>query len=72
MHLWVDLPTELDDSVVALTARRAGVVVLAGCSFYPAEETGSHLRLTFAGVANESDIEAGVLRMARAIPELAG
>ena len=48
---------------VALAARRNGVAVMPGRSFFSAEEAGSHLRLTFTGVPSEADLEEGVRRL---------
>jgi DNA-binding transcriptional MocR family regulator len=72
MHLWVAIPDDLDDAEVALAARRNGVAVMPGRSFFPAEEAGSHLRLTFTGVPSEADLEEGIRRLVVAVPELAG
>jgi DNA-binding transcriptional MocR family regulator len=71
IHLWVAIPENLDDAEVALAARRNGVIVMPGRSFFPAEEAGSHLRLTFTGVPSEADLEEGVKRLVAAVPELA-
>jgi DNA-binding transcriptional MocR family regulator len=70
-HLWVAIPENLDDAQVALAARRNGVAVMPGRSFFSAEEAGSHLRLTFTGVPSEADLEEGVRRLVEAVPELA-
>lgn len=55
LHLWVRLPDELDDGLVAESALRAGVMVSAGRRWFPAEPTGSFLRLSYVGA------EPGVL-----------
>ena len=68
LHLWVRLPAHLDDAELALSARRAGVVVAAGRAFYPAEAPAPHLRLTFSSASSESDIDTGVRRLAAAEP----
>lgn len=55
LHVWVRLPDELDDGLVAESALRAGVMVSAGRRWFPAEPTGSFLRLSYVGA------EPGVL-----------
>ena len=70
-HLWARLPRSLDDVEVAAAARRAGVIVMPGRPFFPAEAPGPHLRLTFSAVATESDLDVAVRRLAAAAPELA-
>jgi DNA-binding transcriptional MocR family regulator len=72
LHLWVRLPPHFDDVELSLAARRAGVVVAAGRSFYPAEAPAPHLRLTFSSAASEGDLDTGVRRLASAAPELTG
>jgi DNA-binding transcriptional MocR family regulator len=72
MHLWVRLPAGLDETEVALAARRAGVLVMAGRSFFPAEPPAPHLRITFSAVPTEADLLLGVRRLTEAAPALAG
>jgi DNA-binding transcriptional MocR family regulator len=71
-HLWVAIPENLDDVEVAMAAQKRGVIVMPGRAFFPAEETGSHLRLTFIGVPTEADLDEGIRRLVAAVPELAG
>lgn len=71
IHLWVAIPENLDDVTVALAAQNKGVIVMPGRAFFPAEETGSHLRLTFIGVPTEADLAEGIRRLVAAVPELA-
>lgn len=48
MHLWVRLPDDADSDVVARRAADAGVIVSPGRQWFPAEPTGSYLRLSYA------------------------
>ena len=65
MHLWVRLPDQVDD--VALAARLAArVIVNPGRRWFPAEPTGSYLRLSYAGAPPDL-IARGVAAVARAI-----
>jgi len=70
LHLWVRLPLGFNDAEVAMAARRAGVVVIAGRPFFPAEAPAPYLRLTFSSAPTELDLEAGVRRLAAAVPGL--
>jgi DNA-binding transcriptional MocR family regulator len=70
MHLWAQLPAGVDDAETALVARRSGVVVLPGRAFWPAEAPAAHLRLTFAAVPFEADLDVAMRRLAAAVPEL--
>ena len=67
MHLWASLPADIDDVAAADAARRAGVVVMPGRPFFPAEPPGPHLRLAFCGAATEADLVVAVSRLANAI-----
>ena len=70
LHLWVELPPGFNDAEVAMAARRGGVVVVAGRPFFPAEAPASYLRLTYSSAPSERDLEAGVRRLAAAVPGL--
>ncbi len=70
MHLWVRLPNGIDDGELTQTARRAGVLVMPGRPFFPADAPGPHLRLTFSAAASEADLATGVRRLASVAPEL--
>jgi DNA-binding transcriptional MocR family regulator len=70
MHLWARLPAGLDDAEVALAARAGGAVVMAGRPFFPAEAPGPYLRLTFSAAPSVADLDAGVRRLAAAVPAL--
>jgi DNA-binding transcriptional MocR family regulator len=67
MHLWARLPDGADDTEVAEAARRAGVVVMPGRPFFPAEPPGPFLRLAFCAAASETDIVTAVSRLADAM-----
>jgi DNA-binding transcriptional MocR family regulator len=67
MHLWARLPDGADDVAVAEAARRAGVVVMPGRPFFPAERPGPYLRLAFCGAASEAELVTAVSRLASAI-----
>lgn len=67
MSLWLRLREGIDDSKVAAAAERAGVLVMPGRPFYAAEPPGSHLRLSFCGVANVRQLEDAILRLAKAM-----
>jgi DNA-binding transcriptional MocR family regulator len=71
MHLWARLPPGSDDIEVASAARRAGVVVMPGQPFFPAEPPGPHLRLTFSAASSGADLHSGVQRLSAAAAELA-
>ncbi|HEX5287700.1 MAG TPA: hypothetical protein VFX25_02420, partial [Streptosporangiaceae bacterium] len=70
MHLWAALPAGLDDTEVALAARAGGTVVMAGRPFFPAEAPGPYLRITFSAAPSVADLDAGVRRLAAAVPAL--
>ena len=59
LHLWVGLPEGADDQLIAANAARAGAVVSPGRHWFPAEPTGSFLRLSYVGAGPE-DLARGV------------
>lgn len=71
MHLWARLPAGADDTEIARAARQAGVIVMPGQPFFPAEPPAPHLRLTFSAASSETDLHSGVQRLALAAPALA-
>jgi DNA-binding transcriptional MocR family regulator len=71
MHLWARLPAGLDDVDVTRAARQAGVVVMAGRPFFPAEAPGPYLRITFSAAPTEAHLDTGVRHLATAAPVLA-
>lgn len=70
MHLWVRLPDAVDADAVAQRAGEQGVVVTGGRRWFPAEPTGSFLRVSY-GCAGDSEITRGVEVLARLV-EAAG
>ena len=72
MHIWAALAPQLDDEAVARAARRAGVLVNPGRSFFPAEPSGPRLRLTFAAAADLAELDRGLARLGGAIAALGG
>ncbi|HSS61119.1 MAG TPA: PLP-dependent aminotransferase family protein [Candidatus Limnocylindrales bacterium] len=71
MHLWVTLSEGADDVMVAEAARRHGVLVGAGRSFFATEPPSSHLRLSFGGAANHDELREAVRRLASALKSAA-
>ncbi|GAB3848119.1 PLP-dependent aminotransferase family protein [Nesterenkonia populi] len=57
-HLWVRLPDGVAAEPFAQQLAAAGVGVVPGDELFPAEPTGAHLRLTYAGPAPEKYEEA--------------
>lgn len=64
IHLWVRLPDAADSEDVARRAGAAGVVVSPGRRWFPAEPTGSFLRVSYACAA-EADLERAVAVLGR-------
>jgi DNA-binding transcriptional MocR family regulator len=60
MHLWARLPAGADDTEVARAARQAGVIVMPGQPFFPAEPPAPYLRLTFSAASSEADLRSGM------------
>jgi DNA-binding transcriptional MocR family regulator len=70
MHLWARLPRDTDDLEAAEAARRGHVIVMSGRPFFPAEAPAPYLRLAFSAAASEAELDAGIRRLAAAVPEL--
>ncbi|MFD0266143.1 PLP-dependent aminotransferase family protein, partial [Streptomyces sp. NPDC127106] len=66
LHLWLRLPTQLTDTVVADAARLHGVSVDAGHRYFPTDPPASHLRLGFAAAADPADLTEAARRLATA------
>jgi DNA-binding transcriptional MocR family regulator len=64
MSVWLRLADGIDESEVAAASERAGVLVMKGRPFYAAEPPGSHLRLSYCGVANVRELEDAIVRLA--------
>lgn len=63
-HLWVRLPSGVDEVRFAATARRNGVAVGAGSRYFPAERPGPYLRLNFAATGDRAELVEAVRRLA--------
>jgi len=64
MHLWVRLEDSINDVALAARAAQEGVLVSAGRQWFPAEATGSFLRLSYA-CAPEASLRRAVETLAR-------
>ena len=64
MHLWVRLPDAVDGEDLARRAAEAQVIVSPGRRWFPAEPTGSYLRVSYACAA-EADLRRAVETLAR-------
>ncbi len=64
LHLWVRLPPA--DAEAAERASASGVVVGAGREFFPAEEPGPYLRLSFAAATDVDELAEAAHRFAEA------
>jgi DNA-binding transcriptional MocR family regulator len=67
LYLWCALPEGADDVQVAADARAAGVLVIAGTPWFPAEAPGAFLRLSLAA-ASPADVREGVRRLGGVLP----
>ena len=67
MHLWVSLPDDVDDLVLAESAREHGVLVGAGRSFFATEPPSSHVRLSFGCAASHDELRESVRRLGSAL-----
>ncbi|WP_306371335.1 PLP-dependent aminotransferase family protein [Nocardiopsis sp. CC223A] len=70
LHLWVRLPTGVDDAVLTGAARRNGVVVSAGGRYFAAEPPAAHLRIGFAAAAGPAELAEGARRLGTALADL--
>lgn len=68
IHLWVRLPDHVDDVEIATRSAEANVLVSAGTQWFPAEATGSFLRVSYA-CAPESLLARGAEIVTSAIVE---
>jgi DNA-binding transcriptional MocR family regulator len=67
MHLWISLPDDVDDLVLAESAREHGVLVGAGRSFFATEPPSSHVRLSFGCAASHDELRESVRRLGSAL-----
>ncbi|TDD62642.1 PLP-dependent aminotransferase family protein [Kribbella antibiotica] len=63
LHLWVGLPSGIDDTTVAAEARQAGVVVSPATHFFASEKPASWLRLNFAAAADLAELATAAGRL---------
>jgi len=68
LHLWVALPSALDDVDLTERARARRLVVGAGRPYFVSEPPGPRLRLSFSA-ADDAQASAGVQLLARTIAE---
>jgi len=71
MHLWLTLPNGIDDVGLAEAARRHGVLVGAGRSFFATEPAASHVRVSFGCAAGIDELREAVRRLGAALASLA-
>jgi len=69
MHLWLRLPTEVDETALVEAAKRNGVLVSPGRIYYPSEPPGPHLRVTHIAATHLPELAEGVRRLARALAD---
>ncbi|WP_343979376.1 PLP-dependent aminotransferase family protein [Kribbella koreensis] len=65
LHLWVRLPSDLDETAAAAEAQRLGVVVSGGRRYFATEKAGSWLRFNFAAAADAAELSTAARRLAR-------
>ncbi|WP_090068210.1 PLP-dependent aminotransferase family protein [Lentzea flaviverrucosa] len=69
LHLWAQLPDDVDDLELTTAAAARDVVVFPGRAWFAAEPPGGFLRLTYGG-APEHVLAEGVRRLAEAMSTL--
>jgi DNA-binding transcriptional MocR family regulator len=67
MHIWATLPEVSDEVAITEAARRLGVLVGAGRSFFATEPPSKHLRLSFGCAASHDELRESVRRVGSAI-----
>ncbi|WP_370420231.1 PLP-dependent aminotransferase family protein [Streptomyces sp. QH1-20] len=70
LHLWVRLPSGVDDAVLTSAARQRGVAVSAGSRYFATEPPAAHLRIGFAATAGLGELTEGVRRLGAALADL--
>ena len=70
LNLWLSLPDEVDDVVLAGRARAAGVLISPGRPYFAAEPPTTHIRLSFAATATTTQLDDGIRRLAGALDTL--
>jgi DNA-binding transcriptional MocR family regulator len=69
LHLWLTLPSGIDDVELSERARAQDLVVGAGRPYFVAEPPGPRLRLSYAG-ADEAQLSAGIQLLAAVLGRL--
>lgn len=70
LHLWVRLPSGVDDTVLTSAARQRGVAVSAGSRYFATEPPAAHLRIGFAATADHAELIEGARRLGAALAGL--
>ncbi len=70
LHLWVRLPSGVDDTVLTSAARQRGVAVSAGSRYFATEPSAAHLRIGFAATADLAELTEGARRLGSALADL--
>lgn len=66
-HLWLPLPSGIDETQLVNEALRAGVAVTSGKLYFAAEPPGPHLRLSYASTTVVGQLTEGIQRLARVL-----
>ena len=67
MHLWLHLPSQVDEERLVEDARQNGVLVSPGRFYHPSEPPGPHLRVTHIAATHVAELTEGVRRLAAAL-----
>ncbi len=70
LHLWVRLPSGVDDTVLTAAARQRGVAVSAGSRYFATEPPAAHLRIGFAATADHAELTEGARRLGEALADV--
>jgi DNA-binding transcriptional MocR family regulator len=71
LHLWMQLPVGISDYDVSERAAQARIMVSPGRHWFPAEQPGSYLRLSFAALPPERYAE-GIAQLKEVVDSVAG
>lgn len=71
LNLWLQLPDHVDAVALALDCERRGLLVAPGPEWFPAEPTGSFLRVNYSG-PNPGAWSEGARILGESVRELAG
>lgn len=63
LHLWAELPEDIDENELTTAAAAREVVVFPGRSWFAAEAPGSFMRLTYGGASHHT-LSEGIQRLA--------